>query len=66
MFLEAPAVVFEDGEYFVEEKVNFVDAKITVIYVYAEDDETVITLGQIFNCNAKADEVAYVKAALEK
>ena len=41
-------------------------ANIPVIYVDAEDDETVITLGQIFNCNAKADEVAYVKAALEK
>lgn len=42
------------------------DANIPVIYVDAEDDEAVITLGQIFNCNAKADEVAYVKAALVK
>ena len=64
--LEAPAVVVADAEYSAEEKAKFDDANIPVIYVDAEDDETVITLGQIFNCNAKADEVAYVKAALEK
>ena len=64
--LEAPAVVVADAEYSAEEQAKFDDANIPVIYVDAEDDETVITLGQIFNCNAKADEVAYVKAALEK
>ena len=64
--LEAPAVVVADAEYSAEEKAKFDDANIPVIYVDAEDDETVITLGQIFNCNAKADEVACVKAALEK
>lgn len=64
--LEAPAVVVADAEYSAEEKAKFDDANIPVIYVDAEDDEAVITLGQIFNCNAKADEVAYVKAALVK
>ena len=58
--------VYKRQEYSAEEKAKFDDANIPVIYVDAEDDETVITLGQIFNCNAKADEVACVKAALEK
>lgn len=63
---EAPAVVVADAEYNAEEKAQFDDANIPVIYVDAEDDDTVTTLGQIFNCNAKADEVSYVKAALAK
>ena len=50
----------------IPEKAKFDDANIPVIYVDVADDENVITLGQIFNCNAKADEVAYVKAALAK
>ena len=62
--LEAPAVVVADAEYSAEEKAKFDDANIPVIYVDAEADDTVTTLGQIFNCNAKADEVSYVKAAL--
>ena len=60
------AVVVADAEYSAEEKAKFDDANIPVIYVDAENDENVITLGQIFNCNAKADEVSYVKAALAK
>ena len=63
---EAPAVVVADAEYNAEEKAQFDDANIPVIYVDAEADDTVTTLGQIFNCNAKADEVSYVKAALAK
>ena len=63
---EAPAVVVADAEYNAEEKAKFDDANIPVIYVDVEDDDTVTTLGQIFNCNAKADEVSYVKAALAK
>ena len=63
---EAPAVVVADEEYSAEEKAQFDDASIPVIYVDAEDDDTVTTLGEIFNRNAKADEVSYVKAALAK
>ncbi len=61
---EAPAVVVADAEYSDEEKAQLDDANIPVIYVDAEDDAAVTALGQIFNCNAKADEVSYVKAAL--
>lgn len=61
---EAPAVVVADAEYSDDEKAKFDDANIQVIYVDTEDNDTVTTLGQIFNCNAKADEVSYVKASL--
>ena len=63
---EAPAVVVADAAYSAEEKAQFDDANIPVIYVDVEDDDTVTTLGEIFNRNAKADEVSYVKAALAK
>ncbi len=61
---EAPAVVVADAEYSAEEKAQLDEANIPVIYVDAADNDSVTLLGQIFNCNAKADEVSFVKSAL--
>ena len=63
---EAPSVVIASEEYSDEDKAAFDEAGIPVVYVEAESEDDVLLLGQIFNCNAKADEVSYVKASLEK
>lgn len=63
---EAPSVVIASEEYSDEDKAAFDEAGIPVVYAEAESEDDVLLLGQIFNCNAKADEVSYVKASLEK
>ncbi len=63
---EAPAVVVADTEYSAEDQAKLDEANIPVIYVDYQSDDIVTTLGQIFNCNARADEISYLITALDE
>lgn len=61
---EKPELVLADDEYSEEDCETLKEAGIIVVYADAKEDETVTLLGQLFDCNAKADELCYIRAAL--